>query len=210
MRDQTITTGEIADYCQVSRAAAFQWIKEGKIPAFSTPGGHYRVHLTDFRNFLEKHGIPIDPDFFNEGPYRVLVVDDERDIVDLVVRVLGEDEDEEWEFATAFDGFGAGLKITSFKPELLIIDLVMPNLNGFEVCRRLRTNPQTQDIQILVITSYPNQSNVEELRKWGIVDIMCKPLDVDALKEKALDLLQRRRRSISSRRLKGKHSEHTS
>jgi len=66
MLECLLTTGEIADYCQVSRMTVFKWIKKQQLPAFSTPGGHYRIKLSDFRRFLEKYDMPVDPTFFNQ------------------------------------------------------------------------------------------------------------------------------------------------
>ena len=56
-----LTTGEAAKYCHVSQATIVNWIKLGKLSAYSTPGGHYRILLTDFLLFLERHGMPVDP-----------------------------------------------------------------------------------------------------------------------------------------------------
>ena len=56
-----LTTGEAAKYCHVSQATIVNWIKLGKLPAYSTPGGHYRILLTDFLRFLDSHKMPVDP-----------------------------------------------------------------------------------------------------------------------------------------------------
>jgi two-component system response regulator VicR len=67
LNDRFLTTGDVADYCQVSRSSVFRWIREGKLEAFTTPGGHYRVPENEFRNFLARYGIPIYQEYFDGG-----------------------------------------------------------------------------------------------------------------------------------------------
>lgn len=68
LNDRFLTTGDVADYCQVSRSSVFRWIREGKLHAFTTPGGHYRVREREFRSFLARYGIPIYEDYFSRPP----------------------------------------------------------------------------------------------------------------------------------------------
>jgi two-component system response regulator VicR len=65
LNNRFLTTGDVAEYCQVSRSSVFRWIREGKLPAFTTPGGHYRVPEREFRSFLAKYGIPIVQEYFS-------------------------------------------------------------------------------------------------------------------------------------------------
>ena len=108
------TTSEVARYCAVTNDGVLKWIKSGKLRAFSTPGGHYRVSSEDFREFLEKYEIPIDESFFS-GQTRnrtVLVVDDEADIRDIVRRVL-RDAEPSLRIEEASDGYEAGTRRNS-------------------------------------------------------------------------------------------------
>ena len=77
------TTTEIARYCEVSNDGVLKWIKAGKLRAFATPGGHYRISSEDFREFLNRYAFPIQESFFAERPpqhvRRILIVDDEAD-----------------------------------------------------------------------------------------------------------------------------------
>ena len=108
------TTSEVANYCAVTNDGVLKWIKSGKLRAFSTPGGHYRVSAEDFRAFLEKYEIPIDESFFRGGERKrtVLVVDDEPNIRDIVQRLLKE-MDANLRIEEACDGYEAGIKIGS-------------------------------------------------------------------------------------------------
>jgi len=191
MPERLLTTGEIADYCQVSRVTVFQWIKKGQIPAFSTPGGHYRVKLSDFRRFLEKYDMPVDPNFFQQGKERILVVDDNLQVADFIVRALeADDREHRRELETAADGFEAGLKIASFKPHLVVLDLLMPGLDGFKVCEQVKSNPETRDTKVLIVTAYGTEENIQEALRLGADGYLLKPLDAKELQEQVRKLLK--------------------
>jgi len=196
-RRRALTTGEMAEYCQVRPATVFNWIKEGKLKAYSTPGGHYRVRLADFRDFLEKYEIPIDEDFFASPGNRILIVDDEPSVVEFIERALSEPEESYW-FERASDGYEAGLKVASFGPNLVILDLLMPRVDGFEVCRRLKSDPETLGTKVLVVTGYPEE--VERAKECGADDYLLKPLRVEELREKVRNLLRHRAPVAATRR----------
>ncbi len=186
--DKPLTTGEVARYCHVTRVAVWKWIKKGKLQAYRLPGGHHRIQKAAVKAFLEAHGMPIDPQFFASAAKRILVVDDEPTTVEIVVRALQRLGDDV-EIATASDGFEAGLQVATFKPDLLVLDLMMPHVDGFEVCRILRQNPTTEHIRILIITAYGIHENVERVLKAGADDLLHKPLDIQQLTSRAMSLL---------------------
>lgn len=185
---QPLTTGQVAKYCRVSSVAVWKWIKQGKLRAYRLPGGHYRVERGALKEFLRAHNMPIDPEFFAVSKQRILVVDDEPTAVDVVVRALQRLGDEV-EIATACDGFEAGLQLATFKPDLLVLDLMMPHINGFEVCRTVRQNAATAHIKILIITAYGVHENIERALRFGANDFIHKPLDMEQLLAKARELL---------------------
>jgi len=187
----------MAEYCQVRPATVFNWIKEGKLKAYSTPGGHYRVRMEDFRDFLAKYEIPIDDDFFAPSGNRILIVDDEPNVVEFIERALSEPEGG-YLFERAFDGYEAGLKVASFEPNLVILDLVMPRVDGFEVCRRIKSDPETLGTKVLVVTGYPEE--VERAKEYGADDYLVKPLRVEELREKVWNLMRRRAPAAASSR----------
>jgi len=196
-RRRALTTGQMAEYCQVRPATVFNWIKGGKLKAYSTPGGHYRVRLEDFLDFLEKYEIPIDEDFFASPGSRILIVDDEPNVVEFIERALS-GAGEDYLFERASDGYEAGLKVASFEPNLVILDLVMPRVDGFEVCRRIKTDLETLGTKVLVVTGYPEE--VERAKECGADDYLVKPLRVEELREKVSNLMRRRAPATASRR----------
>jgi excisionase family DNA binding protein len=189
MPERLLTTGEIAEYCQVSRVTVFQWIKKHQIPAFSTPGGHYRVKLSDFRSFLEKYHMPVDLAFFDQFRERILVVDDDPDVVDFITRALNGERQQNRVVQTAGDGFEAGLKIASFNPHLVVLDLMMPGLDGFKVCEQVKSDPETRHIKVLVVTGFGSEENIERAIAKGADGYLLKPLSVEQLQNRVEALL---------------------
>ena len=184
------TTSEVAKYCAVTNDGVLKWIKSGKLRAFSTPGGHYRVSAEDFRAFLEKYDIPIDESFFS-GSHKersVLVVDDEPNIREIVRRLLKELEPD-LKVEEACDGYEASIKIGSMQPDLVIMDVMMPRVDGISLCRSIRDNPKTQHIKVLAITAFPEQDNVKKMYDAGADLCLIKPLQFEHFRLEVVRLL---------------------
>ncbi|TKJ31830.1 MAG: response regulator [Chloroflexi bacterium B3_Chlor] len=188
-RERFLTTGDIANYCEVTSAAVLRWIDSGKLPVFTTPGGHYRVLRTDFRDFLMRHGMFIDDGFFGKGQgrKRILIVDDEPAVVAFIEGALRLEGD--YELATAYDGFEAGHQLAIFKPDLLVLDIMLPGMDGFEICRRLKTDPAMSHVKVLAVTGFATEENIEKILGYGADDFLAKPLKLEDLKKKVHELL---------------------
>lgn len=184
------TTSEVARYCEVSNDGVLKWIKAGKLRAFATPGGHYRVSSEDFRDFLERYDIPFQEAFFGTAaePTTVLVVDDDADIREIVRRRLLE-LDPALKVEEASDGYDAGIQIGSLQPDLVIVDIMMPRVDGFSLCRSIRANPRTSGVKILAITAFPEESNIRRMYEAGADLCLVKPLDFGELRRAVERLL---------------------
>ena len=184
------TTSEIARYCAVTNDGVLKWIKSSKLRAFSTPGGHYRISAEDFRAFLERFEMPVDESFFrgSKKERTVLVVDDERDIRDIVRRLL-EELDVDLRIEEAQDGYDAGIKIGNLQPDLVIMDLMMPRVDGFQLCRSIRENEETRTMKVLAITAFPEQENVKKMYDVGADLCLIKPLQLEHFKLEVMRLL---------------------
>jgi excisionase family DNA binding protein len=193
------TTSEVARYCAVTNDGVLKWIKSGKLRAFSTPGGHYRVSAEDFRSFLEQFDIPVDEAFF-QGSQReraVLVVDDEPNIRDIVGRLLKE-LDPSMRIEEACDGYEAGIKIGSLQPDLVIMDVMMPRVDGISLCKSVRDNPRTRHIKVLAITAFPEQDNVKKMYDAGADLCLIKPLQFEHFKLEVIRLLNEAARGTAA------------
>ena len=193
------TTSEVARYCAVTNDGVLKWIKSGKLRAFSTPGGHYRVAMDDFRAFLQKFDIPIDEAFFKgaQKSRTVLVVDDEADIREIVRRVLSEVEPG-LRIEEAVDGYDAGIKIGSLRPDLIVMDVRMPRVDGLSLCRSIRQNPDTKGIKILAITAFPEQDIIRRMYDAGADLCLIKPLQLEHFRLEVMRLLNESTRSESA------------
>ena len=144
-----LTTGEVARRCQVSVGTVKNWIEAGKLSAFRTPGRHFRIRASELRRLEAAFGFGAEAD----ESLRILVVDDQQDVLDLVLDVL-KDLVPGARVEGACGGYEGLLKIGSFQPHLLVLDLRMPGLDGFEVCRRVKEAPVTKATKIVAMTGF--------------------------------------------------------
>lgn len=182
-----LTTGQVAKACQVSLVAVKKWIKDGKLKAFRTPGGHYRIELEEFQRFRTAHRFPVE----QEEPPRILVVDDDPQVVEVLLDALRATHPAP-KLEAAFNGYEGLLKVGTFRPHLLVLDLRMPGLDGFEVCRRIKGEPATQATRVLAMTAYPEESAKEEALRCGADAFLAKPFAIRELEVQMERLLHRR------------------
>lgn len=175
-----LTTGEVVAHCRVSYETVHNWIRSGKLTTYTTPGKHHRIPVEEFKRFLAEYNLP--PLEEEPAPRRkVLVVDDDPNIAEVIVRSLSHTH--RYELACAADGFEAGLQVVKFRPDLIILDLMMPQLDGFKVCQKIRAAPETRDIRILVITGYATEENVQKVLEAGADCCLAKPFAMRTLKK---------------------------
>jgi excisionase family DNA binding protein len=184
MTNAPLTTGEIAEHCHVTDRAVLKWIEEGKLKAYRTPGNHSRVNVPDFIAFLREYNMPVPAVFQDEpdGKKKVLIVDDDRELVSAIRRALfpvkGIIID------VAYDGFSAGQKFTEFKPDLVLLDMRMPGLDGYEVCSLIRKDPAARDVKIIIISGMMDMDSLEKVAAMGANDFLAKPFRNEFLRLK--------------------------
>ena len=169
---------EVADLFMVSPVTVRQWANKGELKALVTPGGHRRFTRTEGENFARQRGLTLR--FPEELVRRVLVVDDDQQLSGYLVELLST-LPRPLEVETADNGFDAGRKVLAFRPDLVLLDLMMPGLDGFEVCRRIREDPSTRDVRIIAMTGYPSPGNIERILAAGADSCLAKPIDTRAL-----------------------------
>lgn len=131
-----LTTGTVAHYCGVSRMGVIRWIRDGKLKAFSTPGGHYRIRVDDFRDFLERFDMPLDSSLFPKESNRVLVVASDASRLGLIVKALS-DMPEDYTIDVALDGASALAKIAEDRPALAILDATAPEIYATKLVQQI-------------------------------------------------------------------------
>jgi excisionase family DNA binding protein len=167
-----LTTRQAAAHCRVSIPTIRRWIRAGELGAHLTPGGHRRIDLLEFQRFLQAQRRPAYP-VPSEARARVLLVDDEPLVVQMLRDLLA---DGPFVLETATDGYEALVKVGTFRPALIILDVVLAGLDGIEACRCLRRLPETREVRILGVTGHP--SMVPVLLGAGADACVTKPLDL--------------------------------
>jgi len=173
-----LTPNEAAELLMVSPVTLRQWAQKGWIKAYNTAGGHRRFLYHDLEYFADERGLTLM--HADNSRTRILIVDDDPQLSGYLDELLS-GASVDLEIKTAYDGFDAGGKIQTWKPHILLLDLMMPGLNGFEVCHQIKNNPATQDIRIITMTGYHTPENVERILNAGAEACMAKPLDTDTL-----------------------------
>jgi excisionase family DNA binding protein len=185
---EILTVSQACKYCKVSSKTIINWIDAGHIKAYKTVGGHRRIKKEDLDEFMRKNAMPLPAESKGEERKKILVVDDDKIIVETLVQALEEDE-YGYELISASDGFEAGLQVNHFKPDLIILDIMMPDINGYEVCQKIKCNPQTQDTKIIVLSAYLNDEAFKQMKEYGADACFSKPLPLEQLKFEVANLL---------------------
>jgi excisionase family DNA binding protein len=186
--EDTFTVYTASQYCNVSSKTIINWIDAGHIKAYRTVGGHRRIKREDLEHFMHQQGIPIPHQAPDAQRKRILVVDDDPIIVESIVQALEEDEFN-YEVISAADGFEAGLQVNHFHPHLMILDIMMPDIKGNEVCRKIKSNEATRDTKIIVLSAYLDEAKFKEMKEYGADVCFSKPLPLPQLKQEVARLL---------------------
>jgi excisionase family DNA binding protein len=186
--DDIFTVFQASKYCSVSPKTIINWIEAGHIPAYKTVGGHRRIKKFDLEGFMRRQGIPIPTQESVSERKRILIVDDDAIIVETIVQAL-EEEEYDYEIISASDGFEAGIQVNHFKPHLLILDIMMPDIKGYEVCKKIKSDEETKDTKIIVLSAYLDDEKFEKMKEYGADLCFSKPLPLPQLKQEVAQLL---------------------
>jgi len=184
---KALGTHDIARICHVTPPTVVRWIEEGKIPSFTTGGGHRRVWDKDLLVFMKEHKMAIPPELASQALV-FLVVDDEEQNRKYIIRVL-QSAYPEAVIEEAVDGFEAGHKLHTLMPALIVLDVQLPKLNGIKVCEMIRNDPGLRNIRILAISGYNEEDAVAQVLKAGANAFLGKPFPMQDLLRNVKDLL---------------------
>src|SRR4028118_1579936 len=172
------TTGEAAKICKVSQQTIIRCFDSGQLKGFRVPGSRFRrIPREALYRFMKENSLPTDA--LESGRRRILIVDDDQAVVDLITDVLAADN--RFETKVVNNGFGAGMIAKEYHPDLIILDVMLPDINGKAVCELIRSDATMSDIKIICISGMVEEDRIQELRDAGADDFMHKPLDIDEL-----------------------------
>jgi len=178
-----VSIPEAAKMCGVGRTTMWKWVKSGDMNAMVTPGGHHRILSEDIERFIQTHAMPI---FDDTRRKTILIVDDDPAVRSFLKKRLTR---EGWHAETAADGFQAGVKLSTLRPDLVILDLVMPGMDGFEVCSLIKRDRSLNHTKILALTGHHTSENKGRIMAAGADDCLSKSDDNASLMSRILELL---------------------
>ncbi len=184
---RVFTTGEAAQICKVSQQTIIRCFDSGRLEGFRVPGSRFRrIPREELIKFMRANEIPLDA--LEGAKRRILVVDDDREIVALIRDVL--ESDGRFEVSTAETGYDAGMETERFKPHLIVLDFMLPDINGNVVCQRIRSSPAHGDTRILIVSGVVERQEIEGLKGAGADDFLKKPFDLNEIIARIESLLK--------------------
>lgn len=180
------TTGEAAKICKVSQQTIIRCFDSGQLKGFRVPGSRFRRIPRDvLYKFMKENGIPTDA--LESGRRKALVVDDDEELVELIRDAL--EADGRFEVRVANNGFDAGMMVKEYRPDILVLDVMLPDINGKEVCQRVRMDSTLDDTKIICISGMVEADKIQELKDAGANDFVQKPFEIENLMERMCHLL---------------------
>ena len=181
------TTGEAAKICKVSQQTIIRCFDNGSLKGFRVPGSRFRrIPRDHLFVFMKDNGIPTDA--LESGRKKLLIVDDDQDLVDLMVDCF--QRDNRFEIRSANNGFDAGMQVKEFRPDCVVLDVMLPDINGREVCQRVRSDRTMDSVKILCISGMVEMDKVNDLMAAGATAFMQKPFTTDKLLDKVCELIE--------------------
>lgn len=185
---KVFTTGEAAEVCKVSQQTIIRCFDSGRLQGFRVPGSRFRrIPRDELIRFMRENEIPIDVlDDANRNK-RVLIVDDDPQIIELFVDALKRDN--RFDVKTAATGYDAGMLTESFRPDIILLDYMLPDINGDVVCDRVRNNAKMANTKIMFVSGVVEPQEIERLKAAGADEFIKKPFDIAQVIERIADLV---------------------
>jgi len=178
-----LSPNQAAKVLMVSPATVRQWAAKGKLNALTTPGGHRRFRMRDIQNFAEQKNITLNIETApSDEKFSILIVDDDTQFSNYLAELVPSFGDN-IQVKVANDGFEAGKLVHSFMPEIILMDLMMPSMDGFETCKNIKADPLTSKIRIICMTGYGSAENIEKIKRLGAEACLTKPIDEEQLEQ---------------------------
>lgn len=193
--NESLSTTTVARLVGVAVGSVQHWIDTGQLKGGRTPGGHRRIQPRDLVEFLRRQGLPVPPELM-PSPTKVLIVDDDESVTSSVTDGI-KAKHPDFEVLAAHDGFAAGELVRSARPDVVILDLRMPGLDGFEVCRRIKSMEDMRPTTVLAITARPSPAAKRRILQSGAAAYLAKPLKIETLLQELEKALGRPGRGAS-------------
>lgn len=180
MRQKIFSTFEVAKMLELSPGTVANWVDAGRLKAFTTLGGHRRIKAEDLKSFLEENKMPVPKELSKRmgAAKKILIVEDDVKLQKLIERFF-RDSRKNWEVFTATDGFQAGSLVGSEKPDVVLLDIMLPDFNGFKVCEIIKAN--NKHTLVIAVTGYDSEDIKTKILAAGADDYFVKPFKFEQL-----------------------------
>ncbi|MBU2574159.1 MAG: response regulator, partial [Elusimicrobia bacterium] len=190
MQEKEFSTFDVGKICNVAHTTVINWIERKELAAHSTPGGHRRVYHNDFLAFLKKYNMRVPPELLEaEKNPGVLIVDDDAEILVMLSRAFKEHAPE-FKVLTTQNGMEALMIVGREPPAVIILDVVMPDMDGLAVCKTLKAGAASRHIKVLVITGKRLTGEQRGYFLETVDGIFRKPFSAVKLVERAVQALK--------------------
>jgi excisionase family DNA binding protein len=173
--EKLLTPSQVGKLLSVSPITVRFWAKEGRLKFVTTPGGHRRFTRVEIEKFVGTKLV-------DKEKTTIVIVEDDKQHADLLVEFI-EVLYPNFAVKVAYSGFEAGSMIENLKPSLIFLDLVMPDIDGFAVCKHIRSNDTTKNTPIIAMSGFSQQENIDEVISSGANKFLTKPIKLSVLKE---------------------------
>lgn len=183
---------EVANICSVVNQTAINWIRGGHLKAFKTPGGQFRVYPEDLVIFMQGRKMHVPKELMElsrkkNADKTILVVDDDKGLNSVIMNFLSR-RLPGYTIYQAFDGFDAGAKMTEYHPACLILDLDLPGIDGFDLCKRINEDEKFEHPSIIIVTALEDSNIEKRVHDMGVKKFFKKPLNLPELIKTVLEL----------------------
>lgn len=178
------TTHEVAKLLGVTPITVIRWIESGKFKCYTTVGGHRRIGHEELSKFARMYNLPWrgDEEVEKRQDYVILTVDDEPDMLEMEQDMLSGLP--HLRLISVTNGFSAGAKLVEERPDLVLLDFLMPELDGFEFCRFVREDPRFKELPIVAVTGLKNDLDLRKIKEVGVTELLSKPFTAQVLIDK--------------------------
>jgi excisionase family DNA binding protein len=188
MKKELLTPSEVAKLFGVSPVTVRKWSQDGLLNAVKTPGGHRRYRKKEIYEYLTKRGFPLPED--DAWTPRVMIVDDDKVVINLMKMAI-EEAYTPVDIQSAMNGFDAARALTKFRPDLVLLDLKMPGMDGIEVTKQIKLDPEMKNTKIYMITGFDSEENKKTAIDAGVDFMLSKPIEKHLLIEALNPILKR-------------------
>lgn len=178
---------EVSNICGVVNQTAINWINNGYLKAFKTPGGQFRIYPDDLAAFMKQRKMQIPENLLSLCKSKfvektLLIVDDDKGLNSVIAKFI-EKKIPDAEIYQAFDGFEAGSLMSEKRPSCFILDLNLPGIDGFDLCRRIFESDRYGNPEIIVVTALEDPETEKKVKELGVASFLKKPLDLGVLSD---------------------------